>query len=205
MAQANNTCQPLSGRSVELSDGQLRELPWCGKLALRCDSSDAETLNALKLSGLSLPTQPNTFETYSGGRVIWMGPDEWLLHSDRDPAATVWTDLKSSLVENLKNSHTAQVDVSDYYTLLQLTGSNASAMLARSCPLDLYTVAGKENACAQTRVGNAAVLLLPIPGQRTSDKPNSEQMNIAGWTVQVRWSYADYVWKLFERSALSFG
>jgi len=204
MVQANNTCQPLSGRSVVISDGQLRELPWCGKLALRCDSADAATLHALKLSGLSLPTQANTLETYSGGRVIWMGPDEWLLHSDRDPASTVWIDFNTSLVENLKNCHAAQVDVSDYYTLLQLTGSNASAIIARSCPLDLYTVASKENACAQTRVGNAAALLIPIHAQRTSDKPNSEPMNIAGWTIQVRWSYADYMWKLLERSALSF-
>lgn len=203
MLQAN-TSQPLSGRSVALDDGELRELPCCGKLVLRCDSEDAATLAAINRCGITLPTQANTCHTFARGRVIWMGPDEWLLHSDRDPAASEWTNFTDSLAENLQGFHSAQVDVSDYYTLLQLTSSNASAILARSCPLDLIDVATKENGCAQTRLGNAAVLLLPIESQRISDKKTADPTNIAGWTIQVRWSYADYVWKMLERSAISF-
>ncbi len=189
---------PLAGRKHALADGELHELQWCGKAILRCDLSDAGTVERLRDTGLTLPDSPNSVASFEHGLAIWLGPDEWLLRANCAPGDPRWQQWYEQLEDRLQQSHTALVDVTDYYTVFELTGKHASDILARGCPLDLTRVAKTANVCAQTRIGNAAVLLLPL---HTTD---ADSGSLDGWSIQVRWSYADYLWRLIERSAASF-
>lgn len=189
---------PLGARKQPLAGGELREVPWTGKSVLRCNLANDATAQQLQLSGLTLPDIPNTTNTFEHGIAIWMGPDEWLLRSNSDPADASWQTWLGQLEEKLDSVHSALVDVSDYYTVFEMTGVHASEILARGCPLDLSDVAGNPASCTQTRIGNAAVLLLPLL-TAADDQPV-----LVGWSAQVRWSYADYLWRLLERSAFSF-
>ncbi len=172
--------QPIEGREGRTS---LRELPWCGKINLRGDPNDARFLNAAaETLGMPLPLEANT--TSAGGHgnghgndtIFWLGPDEWLLHCEIRRTETVM----EQLARHLAPLHHAATEVSDYYTILELSGENAAAILARGCPLDLHERAFKATQCAQTRFGNAGVLLY---------KPNAD----SSFQIQVRWSFTEYV------------
>ena len=170
---------PLGGRQQALAGGEIRELPWCGKSILRCDPSNPTIQEQLQQTGLSLPDKANTVNRFEVGQVIWMGPDEWLLRADSDPTDQGWLTWQTRLEEYLQQSHIALVDVSDYYTVFELTGEHASDILARGCPLDFAAIATKENVCAQSRIGNAPVLLLPLSSNSTDVR------NFDGWSIQV--------------------
>lgn len=192
--------QPLHGQAVSLAEGRLREATAVGKLIIRCDISSAPVAELLVQHGLSLPTVANTYTGTEKGELFWLGPDEWLLRSNADPNSSEWSDTVNRLgkaASDRPDVHIALVDVSDYYTVLQLEGPHASAILARSCPLDLRTLHPSEvKRCAQTRMGNASVML----NTHTLSPAAGEPL----WNLQVRWSYADYLWKLLLRSAISF-
>lgn len=189
---------PLQQREVVLAGGHLREAALTLKFSLRGDSSDQRFMQAVNgllgnagAGDLQIPVVPNTISAGGQSTIFWMGPDEWLLRCE--PQATQI--LSSALSEDAFASafsglHAAAVDVSDYYTVFELHSADAMGLLARSCPLDLEKEFAEPGRCAQTRIGNAAVLL----DANGTDK----------WRVQARWSYAQYLWQILERSALSF-
>lgn len=95
-----------------------------------------------------LPETPNTTEM---GRALWLGPDEWLVVSDADPAG--------ALEEALEGQHCAIVDVSEARAVLELSGSGVMEVLASGCRLDLDAL--RPGSCAQTALARAHVLLEP--------------------------------------------
>ena len=205
--------QPLQGQSVTLAGGTLREASLVGKLILRCDNTDAAVEAFLLQHGLVLPVEANTHNTSEKGGLFWLGPDEWLLRSSTDPSSSEWSDTVGALnsaASGRSDLDIALVDVSDYYTVLQLEGPHSSAILARSCPFDLHTLMSSElnssevKRCAQTRIGNAAALLDTYLLAGNSSSSVMAESNDTCWNIQVRWSYADYLWKLLLRSAISF-
>lgn len=167
---------PLAGRAPINKDVALHELELCGKINLRGDRADNNFTSAV---GLALNTElpkSNTALQNDDINIFWLGPDEWLIHCPLDRVA----EHQNKLHKNLTGLHHAVTEVSDYYALLELSGANSAAVLARACPLDLRPSAFAINNCAQTKFANAAVLLL---------KPREDCFHI-----QVRWSFANYVW-----------
>lgn len=159
----------------------LRELPWCGKINLRGDPNDALFLNAAgEALGMPLPLEAGTTSagTSAGGNgtVFWLGPNEWLLHCELEGTETLLQQLSGKLA----SMHHAATIVTDYYAVLELKGENAGAVLARGCPLDTHARRFKATQCAQTRFGNASILLY---------KPGAEP----SFHIQVRWSFTEYV------------
>ncbi len=191
------TFTPLRQKKIALAGGELRELPQTLKLSLRGDAADqaflqaaADVLTKAGAGGLPIPLAANTVSAGSRASIFWMGPDEWLLRTEADALDELSGPLSESAVATaFEEQHVAVVDVSDYYTVLELGSKHSMDILARSCPLDLESCFAKQGCCAQTRLGNAAVLL-------DSDSPDL-------WRIQVRWSYAQYLWQLLERSASS--
>ena len=158
----------------------LRLLPWCGKINLRGDPGDAAFVNgAGEALGMPLPPEAHLTSTSADGDglVFWLGPDEWLVHCNLARTET----LLARLTEKLAPLHHAATEVTDYYAVLELTGENAAGILARGCPLDLHERRFKAAQCAQTRFGNASVLLY---------KPGAESL----FHIQVRWSFTEYLW-----------
>lgn len=178
---------PIEGRI------RLRALPCCGKVNLRGAPDDEKFLDAAReVLGMPLPLAANTTSVAADGdarMLFWLGPDEWLLHCKLARAENIL----SQLHKQLAGLHYAATDVTDYYTVLELAGAqtdedgdgrneHAAAVLARGCPLDLHERAFKATQCAQTRFGNASVLLY---------KPDAEPL----FQIQTRWSFTGYVWE----------
>ena len=175
------TSSPAYKRDRIQGENTLAELPWCGKILLRGDPSNSRLVRkASSVLGADLPADPNTLTQGSDRTVYWMGPNEWLIHCAMDDV----TDLVAKLRDALDGIHHAIVDVSDYYTVLELKGPDAAALLSRGCPMDLHAEAFVPGTCAQTRFGHASILL----------HRNSE----TEFKIQVRWSYTEYVWDYIE-------
>jgi len=159
-------------------DTSLVELPWCGKINLRGDPNNRRFARKAKSAlGLELPLQAHSCNANDTITIYWLGPDEWLIYCDLPKTGSTIENLKSSL----SGIHNAVVDVSDYYTVLRLSGPDSSALIARACPLDLHPGVFANGACTQTRFGNASILL-----HKNSETPT--------YDIQVRWSFTEYVW-----------
>ena len=174
---------PGGGRTPIEGQICLRELPLCGKINLRGDPGEPQFLNAAgEVLGMPLPLIANTTSACQNGIVFWLGPDEWLLHCEIARAKTV----SEQLAQKLATLHYAATEVSDYYTVLEVKGENVAEVLARGCPLDTHEREFKAAQCAQTRFGNAGILLY---------KPGVEPV----FQIQVRWSFTEYVWDYLAR------
>ena len=125
----------------------------------------------------ALPTAPSTVVDGSDVSVIWFGPQEWLTVS----ATRDGEDLEAALRDAVAAHGGAAVDVSAQRTSVRLHGTQARALLAKGCALDLHPrVFGPGNA-AQTVLGRAGVVLVPM-----SDDG-------ADYRIIVRSSFARYL------------
>lgn len=177
-AAASDISTPLSGANYS-SDGLLmQELSLAGKISLRGDFADAEVTGTIQ-SILSLPAdlEANTFARDGDRTQFWLGPDERMAHTDLASVDSQIVELRNKLP-----SATAVIDVSDYYTVIRLSGEKVRPVLASGTPLDLHHSVFSKGHCAQTRFGTASVLL-------------SVNDDIPVIDLQVRWSFAEYVWK----------
>ncbi len=174
---------PLEGKLT------LRELPWCGKINLRGDPANPDDARfpaaATAALGFAPPLQANTTAGDGDTVIFWLGPNEWLVHCALERCAP----LRERLEQELAGLHHAATEVTDYYSVLELKGAQAAAALARGCPLDLHERAFKAGQCAQSRFGNAGVLL---------HKPGAAP----AFRLQVRWSFTGYVWDYLARASL---
>ena len=163
---------PVSGEHT------LQELPLRGKINIRGDSANAEIFSALDQAiSLTPPVIPNTKVSSDSITVYWMGPDEWLLLCDLEQAPIISEKIR----QQLGTLHHAVTDVSDYYTTLQLSGPRSEELINRGCPQDLHTSVFPAGSITQTRFGHASILL-------------DRQTDYSTWHIQVRWTYAEYVW-----------
>ena len=66
----------------------IKELPFVKKINLRLDPYNKDCVSSCsKILGTMLPTKANTYSTNAiNEKVIWLGPNEWLIVSDDDDA-----------------------------------------------------------------------------------------------------------------------
>ena len=122
--------------------------------------------------------------------VIWLGPQEWLVTSERrdgeDPEAT----LRDAVSEH---GGAAVVEVSAQRTTLRLRGAHARDVIAKGCSLDLHPAVFGQGAAAQTVLGHAGVVLIPLSDNGTD------------FRIIVRSSFARYLADWLIDAAEEFG
>lgn len=168
---------PLAGLPAAYGGITLEDRGFPGKVNLRGNAASEKFAAAGgEVLGCALPVEPNTVASGGDLTVFWLGPDEWQIHCPEDAQHALVRDLQ----EALAGQHSAVVDVSDYYAVIRLSGDKALEVLSKGAPIDLHPRAFPAGACAQTRFGHATILLHKI-GEDCVD-------------LQVRWSFAEYVW-----------
>lgn len=167
---------PLNGQLHTSNGLTVKEAAPCGKVTIRGEGG-AVSAALQSVTALTCDMQANTFSHNAEYALYWLGPDEWLVYCND----TNSVELAEKLIDTLPQGESAVVDVSDYYTVIQVAGTKARAALASGTPLDIHPRVFKPGQCAQTRFGNASILL-SCQSEDTYD-------------VQIRWSFAEYVWK----------
>ena len=85
-----------------------------------------------RLLGTVLPEGPQE-KTNNGAAVYWLGPNDWLLVS---PAPDTG-DISDALREAAAGATCALTDVSDAWSIIDISGEDARARLAEGCSVDL--------------------------------------------------------------------
>jgi len=167
---------------------RIEEKPFLGFLNLRGKSNNTGFLAAsLKVLGCEPPVEANTLVESGDNRIYWLGPDEWLVVTPGGQQAA----LQAELLKALDGVFSAVVDNSSGLTLLEITGDNATALLATDCPLDLHPRVFKPGQCAQTRLAKAGMIVAPLRDGR-------------GFEVIIRRSFADYLLLWMQDAAIAF-
>ena len=160
LAETSPTAQtPLSGFAAVEGVHHLKEMPLMGKINLRGDKHNPDfTAGLMQALQVTLPAKANRVAPFLGGLIFWLGPDEWLIHCKlRDTSQQI-----ASLRAALAACHCAVTDVTDYSTVIEISGPQSREVLASACPLDTRVNHFKPGHCAQTRFGHASVLLWPV-------------------------------------------
>ena len=178
----------ISNKGPADAEITLKENKHIGKMILRGSLSEKKLITSTK-SHLSqqFPASPNSFYGDTKVRVIWLGPDEWLILTD----ATELDTLKDDLTRSLINSHSALVDVSDNSTIIEIKGRYSREILMKGCSLDIHPSVFRTGCSAQIDLGLANIILL-----KTADEPI--------YQIIVRASFASYLWDWLVDAAHEF-
>ena len=159
MLDKENTIQSLKNNKFkELGDKiffiKIKELPFVKKINLRLDPNDKICVSSCsKILDTVLPTKANTYSKNTiNEKVIWLGPDEWLIVSDDDAFIKL-----QNKIENLDGSVT---DVSENRTIIRIRGKKTYVLLSKFLVLDLEKNLSTDSSCAQTLFVKVPVLLV---------------------------------------------
>lgn len=165
---------------------RISEKPFTAMADVRVDPS-----SGARLRGAALPST-NRWVLAGDGRLVWLGPDEWLLTSP----LTAPEALEAELAEALRPAGGVAVDVSAQRTVLRLGGPRVREVLAKGCSLDLHPRVFLPGTSAQTTLGQAGVVLLALEGSADGDEfvlivRSSFAGYLATWLLDASLEYAD--------------
>ena len=156
MLNRDNTIQLITNNIVEEHSGiKIQELPFVKKINLRLDPNNKDCVSSCsEILGTMLPTKANTYSVNAiNEKVIWLGPDEWLIVSDDDNAF-----LK--LLNKTRNLEANVTDVSENRTIIRIRGKYIYVLLSKFLVLDLEKNLSTNSSCAQTLFVKVPVLLV---------------------------------------------
>jgi sarcosine oxidase subunit gamma len=131
----------------------VRAVPFLAQVGLRVDPDGPARARVEAALGAELPG-PNRVAASGGRRILWLGPDEWLVTAaDGEERALV------AILDDALAGDGAAVDLSANRTGLEVAGPDAREALATCCSLDLHPRVFGPGHCAQTLVQKAQVLI----------------------------------------------
>ncbi|HEX3885476.1 MAG TPA: sarcosine oxidase subunit gamma family protein [Stellaceae bacterium] len=132
------------------------------------------------LAGLPLPLEANRVAAMGAVRVLWLGPDEWLVTAPEGDDA--------GLVQRLDRVEGAVVtDLSSSRAVIAISGGAARRLLERGCGIDLHPRAFGPGDCAQTLLAKVPVILdqvAPAPAYRVLVRRSLARW-LAGWLIDA--------------------
>lgn len=184
MANSANSWSPFgdAGRVLPMARPGVRlsimEPPTA--FTVRGDISDTAFVQGLEAQfGLATPTSVGGVAVAGDMRLLWLGPDAWLLLAPQGEAGDAPAIARQLMVLEARYSHMAAVDTSDTRAWLRLDGPEARTTLAKLTPHDLRDAALPVGACTAADLGPLHVLL---------ERPEPESYIIAGAV-----SYAEHL------------
>jgi sarcosine oxidase subunit gamma len=195
MSEATRRESPLvarieAGLPVRMTGQRLRmqERAFLGHISLRCDPQDAPLVDRIERAlECRLPRTPNTFSagpaagsaaSLAAFRVLWLGPDEWLIVTPEGSEGRVANQLQQASGEGFATV----LELGSGQTVIELSGPRAREVIAKGCPLDLHPRVFGPGRCAQSRLARTLVTLLQVDQTPTFE-------------LIVRRSFADYLWQ----------
>lgn len=158
------------------------ELPHLGYIVLRGKTDDSAFMQGVaSVLGHSVPVQPRQMLQTAKGAVLWLSPDEWLLVCPRNRRDALMAALRAALQEVFAQV----VDNSGGFTTLRLAGPDHLTLLRQLGPYDFEGQA--TGTLASTVMSKTSVTVV--------------RTDAAGVLLVFRRSFADYLWRLIERTA----
>ena len=178
--QQDNCINSLSNNKVENHFGvEIQELSFINKINVRIDINDNKNIiKCGKLINAILPVQPNTYVTNDNVKVIWLGPNEWLITNNQN--------LYNNLKSEIGDIQASVTDVSENRTVIRISGEQIFKLLSKFLVLDLEKNLPDESSCAQTLFVKVPVLLVR----------NNNEKQIPEIDIFTNRSHANYIYNL---------
>ena len=136
----------------------IQELQHTTKINLRGSVNiNSFVSNVGKVFSAVLPSEANTFVQLNSIRIIWLGPNEWLITEENE-------ENKKRLLEELPkavgSSEASVTDISENRTVIQISGTKIFILLSKFLTLDFDKSFANPASVAQTLFVKVPVLLV---------------------------------------------
>jgi len=168
----------------------MREKTPVAKINLRGDLENKDFVSRVgKILGMILPKEACSTSTKEQITCMWLGPNEWLLVSnDTVDKESNDYELEELLYKNISKTNLGAVaNVSDHYTIFNLTGSNIFEILSKGSPFNFDSEIFVDNKVIQTILNHVGVTI----HRKTKDDVD----------LYVRRSFSGHLWAWIKDSA----
>ena len=175
----------LKDKGIQNHNGiEFEELSHVPKINLRGQSNNIDFMSSTEtILDTPLPTEPNISHVAVNVKVIWMGPNEWLVEINNE---NKFKEIFSKLQSTLNPQNTAVTDLTENRTIIKISGHNLYILLAKFLFIDLDKVFQKETAVAQTLFVKVPVLV--VRNHKDSEKPCID--------IHANRSHSQYIYKI---------
>ena len=181
MLNKEKTINSINNNIIEHFEIKIQELPYVDKINLRLDPNNNDYMSICgKILGAVLPTKPNTYVQNEKVKIIWLGPDEWIVINDQE------NELFIKLKNELGDLEASVTDVSENRTIIRLSGKKIMTLLSKFLVLDLEKNLGTQSSCAQTLFVKVPILLVR----------NDDNNQIPVIDIFTNRSHANYIYNL---------
>ena len=184
-----NFISPIT-ESHSYNNFSMKEKTPVGKINLRGNLENKDFAStAGKILGMILPKEPCAISSNEKITCMWLGPNEWLLVSNDTITKNLnYYELEKVLFNDISKKNLGAVtNVSDQYTIFNLTGSNIFEILSKGCPFDFNSDSFTNNKVVQTILNHIDV---------TIHKISENKINL-----YVRRSFAKHLWDWLKDSS----
>ena len=155
MLNKEKTINSINNNIIEHFEIKIQELPYVDKINLRLDPNNNDYMSICgKILGAVLPTKPNTYVQNEKVKIIWLGPDEWMIINDQE------NELFIKLKNELGDIEASVTNISENRTIIRLSGKKIITLLSKFLVLDLEKNLGTQSSCAQTLFVKVPILLV---------------------------------------------
>ena len=183
-----NFTSPIT-ESHTYNNFSMKEKTPVAKINLRGDLGNKDFVAKVgKILGMILPKESCSTSTKEKITCLWLGPNEWLLVSNDtvDKETNVY-ELEQLLFKDISKKNLGSVtNVSDHYTIFNLTGSNIFEVLSKGSPFDFDLNNFGDNKVVQTILNHVDV---------TIHRKTKEDVDL-----YVRRSFSDHLWAWIKDS-----
>ena len=146
--------------------------------------NSSTSLDSLKIDDLSLKNEPLNVSNNNNTRILWCGPNNWLLVSSKK-------NLLKEIVEKFDANNFAITNLSHSRAIIELDGENAKEVLKKGCPYN-FNELKKDNSLNSTFNGMSV----------TIDVLNDNPQKIRIFTLR---SFGESLYHSITDSCLEFG
>ncbi len=185
MLNRKNSIHILQNNIVqEHADIKFQELPFMTKINLRGNPNDKKFLSSTsKVLNTTLPIRTNTYIKINSLKIIWLGPDEWLIIDEKGDDKK---DLFSKLENSIGSQDASVTDVSENRTVIRIMGTKLFTLLAKFLTLNLDNSLNSSSSVAQTLFIRVPVLLMRLHEHNSEPKID----------IFTNRSHTNYVYKI---------
>ena len=87
------------------------------------------SIESVDIDGLKLKEEPLSVSNNNDTRILWNGPKNWLLVSNKK-------DLLTKILQNFKETDFAITDLSHSKTIIEIEGQEVKEVLKKGCPFN---------------------------------------------------------------------
>ena len=187
MLTRENTITELKDSTIQEYSGiTFMELAFVKKINIRGNPSDNNFMSSNeKILRAVLPIKPNTYTNNGKIKILWLGPNEWLI-VDENPNEN--NELISKL-ENINDRKESSItDVSENRTVIRIAGKKLFTLLSKFLVLDLDQNLPNESSVAQTLFVKVPIILVRNYSNEIGQIPEID--------IFTNRSHSNYIYKL---------